>query len=182
MAGVQSGTHSWELSLSLVMLALTPGNVRIELDSRALRYAREGKKKPHIFDVRNVEFNLFVALHCCHFVVQHGVHCALFGQVNGSGFSKSIRRLKNFSTSALRCLGPENSSYLNEVWQFTQLLPARRQWLPAPDTCRYRCDIKNVSSHCQMSRGGRQGAKSPSAETYWHRIRLHQVFLKTSPF
>lgn len=45
MAGVQSGTHSWELSLSLVMLALTPGNVRIELDSRALRYAREGKKK-----------------------------------------------------------------------------------------------------------------------------------------
>lgn len=164
------------------MLALTPGNVRIELDSRALRYAREGKKKPHIFDVRNVEFNLFVALHCCHFVVQHGVHCALFGQVNGSGFSKSIRRLKNFSTSALRCLGPENSSYLNEVWQFTQLLPARRQWLPAPDTCRYHCDIKNVSSHCQMSRGGRQGAKSPSAETYWHRIRLHQVFLKTSPF
>ena len=49
MAGVQSGTHSWELSLSLVMLALTPGNVRIELDSRALRYAREGKKKKHIY-------------------------------------------------------------------------------------------------------------------------------------
>lgn len=49
MYGVQNGTHSWELSLSLVMFALTPGNVRIELDSRALRCARGKKKKKHIY-------------------------------------------------------------------------------------------------------------------------------------
>lgn len=98
MYGVQNGTHSWELSLSLVMFALTPGNVRIELDSRALRCARgKKKKKTHIFDVRNVEFNLFVALHCCHCVVQHGVRCTLFGQVNGPVaqlFQRVIRRIK----------------------------------------------------------------------------------------
>lgn len=49
MYGVQNGTHSWELSLSLVMFALTPGNVRIELDSRALRCARGKKKNTHIY-------------------------------------------------------------------------------------------------------------------------------------
>ena len=164
MAGVQNGTHSWELSLSLVMFALTPGNVRIELDSRALRCAR-GKKTPYIFDVRNVEFSLFVAFHCCHCVVQHGVRCTLFGQVNGPVAQLSQRvlgGLNNFSASALRHLGPENSLYLNEVWQFTQLLPARCQWLPAPDTCMSSCDIKNVSSPCQMSRGGRQGSSTLS--------------------
>ena len=48
MAGVQNGTHSWELSLSPVMFALTPGHVRIELDSRAFRCARGDKKHMYL--------------------------------------------------------------------------------------------------------------------------------------
>lgn len=78
----------WDTFLGVVSLhtcdVVNDQVMSIELGFEGTQICEGRKKTTHIFDVRNVEFNLFVALHCCHFVVQHGVHCALFGQVNGS--------------------------------------------------------------------------------------------------
>lgn len=121
MYGVQNGTHSWELSLSLVMFALTPGNVRIELDSRALRCAR-GKKKKHIYLMSEMLSSTCLLLCTVAIVSFSMVFAALsLGKLMAQwlSFFKELLGLNNLSGSALRHLGPENSLYLNEVWQFT---------------------------------------------------------------